>query len=285
MKLKYFIAHDFGTSGAKSILIDEVGTILAHTIFNYSMQTPHPGWVEQLPEDYWQAAIQSTQKLMLEAKVEASDIKGIVFTTQAMGVIPVDVQGNVLHPNISWVDGRAEEEAVLLMRKFGGKKIFKAIVGIEITGKDVIPKLIWLKLNRPEIYQKTHHFLDVNGYLKFKCTGKMVAEWSGACSYAFNLNKKDWERIFFRIAGVDLKKLPPLVKSTDNIGGLTETAAAAFGLLAGTPVYGGCDDTQSAAIGSGAIGEGQGHIYLGTAAQLTFTTSKAPKFKNGAVAL
>jgi xylulokinase len=283
--LKYFIAHDFGTSGAKSILIDHIGNILSHTISNYTLQMPHPGWVEQVPDDYWQAAIVSTRKLMLDARVAPSDIQGIVFTTQAMGIIPIDADGNVLHPNISWVDGRAEDEAVLLMRKFGGKKIFKSIVGIEITGKDVIPKLIWLKLKRPDIYKKTHHFLDVNGYLKFKCTGKMVAEWSGACSYAFNLNKKDWERIFFKIAGVDLNKLPPLVKSTENIGGLTDTAAAELGLLVGTPVYGGCDDTQSAAIGSGAIGEGQGHIYLGTAAQLTFTTSKAPKFKNGAVAL
>jgi xylulokinase len=285
MALKYFIAHDFGTSGAKSILIDHLGTILTHTISNYPMQTPHPGWVEQLPDDYWEAVKKSTATLLKESKIDPANIKGIVFTTQAMGVIPVDKNGNVLHSNITWVDGRAEEEAVLVIRKFGGKKIFKSIVGIEITGKDVIPKLIWLKNKRPDIYQKTHHFLDVNGFLKFKCTGRMVAEWSGACSYAFNLQKKDWERIFFRLAGIDLKKLPELVKSTDNIGGLTQKAASELGLLEGTPVYGGCDDTQSAAIGSGAIGEGQGHIYLGTAAQLTFTTSKAPKFKNGAVAL
>ncbi|MEZ5008707.1 MAG: FGGY-family carbohydrate kinase [Chitinophagales bacterium] len=285
MNTSFFIAHDFGTSGVKSIIINQIGEIIADTIETYPMQMPKPGWVEQRPEDYWNAVTKATRKLVEMSEVDIALIKGIVFSTQAMGVIPIDKEGNVLHPNISWVDGRAEDEARQLMKKFLGKKVFKAIVGIEITGKDVLPKLLWIKNKLPDIYQKTDKFLDVNGYLKFKCTGKRVAEWSGACSYAFDLKKKDWERIFFKIAGVDLNKLPDLVRSVDEIGGLTAEAAKEMNLVAGIPVYGGCDDTQSAAIGSGAIGEGEGHIYLGTAAQLTFTTKKSPKFKNGAVAL
>jgi xylulokinase len=116
-----------------------------------------------------------------------------------MGIIPVDKSGNVLYPNITWVDGRAEEQAKKAMNKFGGKRIFKAIVGIEITGKDVIPKLLWLKEKKTEIFNNTYKFLDVNGYLKYKCTNRMVAEWSGACSYAFDVKKKDWEHLFFKL--------------------------------------------------------------------------------------
>ncbi|MEZ5004039.1 MAG: FGGY-family carbohydrate kinase [Chitinophagales bacterium] len=285
MTLNCFIAHDFGTSGVKSILIDQTGKIIADTIETYPMQMPKPGWVEQRPEDYWNAVTLATRNLIAESQVDVNAIKGIVFSTQAMGIIPIDKDGNVLHPNISWVDGRAEDEARQLMNKFLGKKVFKAIVGIEITGKDVLPKLVWIKNKLPDVYQKTDKFLDVNGYLKFKCTGKKVAEWSGACSYAFDIKKKDWERIFFKIAGVDINKLPDLIRSVDSVGGLTASAAREMNLVEGIPVYGGCDDTQSAAIGSGAIGEGEGHIYLGTAAQLTFTTKRTPKFKNGAVAL
>ena len=91
-------------------------------------------------------------------------ILGIVFTTQAMGVIPVDKQGNVLRRNITWVDGRAEEQALWMMGMFGGKAAFKAFLGIEITGKDVIPKLRWLKHKEPKVYKAMHKVLDVNGY-------------------------------------------------------------------------------------------------------------------------
>jgi xylulokinase len=285
LKKKYVIAHDVGTGSNKAALISADGEILASAEATYPFQYPQPGWVEQLPDDYWTAIIATTKILIKEAGIDPSEIIGLSFSTQAMGIIPVDREGKVLHPNITWVDGRAEDEARWLMKRFLGKEAFKALVGITITGKDVIPKLIWLKKNKPDIYQKTDVFLDVNGYLKFRATGKRVAEWSGACSYGFNLKKKDWERIFFKIAGIDLEKLPSLVKSTDKVGGLTAEAAHRLGLNEGTPVFGGCDDTQSAAVGTGSTGEGEAHIYLGTSAWVGVTTGKVHKFRHGAVCL
>ncbi len=187
--------------------------------------------------------------------------------------------------NITWVDGRAEEQAKSLMNLLGGKKVFEKIVGVEITGKDVVAKLKWLKQLEPDLYRNTEVILDVNGYLKYRATGKKVFEWTGACSYGFNLKKKDWERLVFKAAGIDLNKLPPLVRSTDVVGELTREAAAEMGLPPDLPVFGGCDDTQSAAVGSGSTGEGDAHIYLGSSAWVGITTAKAMKHKNGAVVL
>ncbi|MCK5701153.1 MAG: hypothetical protein KAI29_08375, partial [Cyclobacteriaceae bacterium] len=285
MERKFVIAHDVGTSSNKAVLIDTEGNIITSSEVEYGFEYPNPGWVEQNPEDYWKAIVASTKSIINTSRVKSSEIIGIVFTTQAMGIIPIDKQNNILHNNITWVDGRAEKQAKKLMIRFLGRKVFKSIVGIELTGKDVIPKLMWLKETQPELYKKTEYFLDVNGFLKYKATGKKVAEWSGACSYAFNLKKKDWERIFFKLAGIDTSKLPPLVRSVDNVGGLTKEAAAALGLEQDLPVFGGCDDTQSAAIGTGAIGEGEGHIYLGTSAWVGVMTERSPKFKNNAVCL
>ncbi|HNE49744.1 MAG TPA: FGGY family carbohydrate kinase, partial [Chitinophagales bacterium] len=228
--MNYFLAYDVGTSSVKSILIDENGAILSSAIESYPLQMPHPGWVEQIPDDYWNAICRATKKLTQATVIDKNKIKGLAFTTQAMGIIPMRADGKVLYNNISWVDGRAEKQARKIMQRMGGKAIFKSIVGVEITGKDVIPKLIWLKENEPDLFHQTHKFLDVNGYLKFRCTGKMVAEWSGACSYSFNLKKKDWERLFFKICGVGTNKLPDLVKSTDLVGTLTEQAAQDLGL-------------------------------------------------------
>lgn len=283
--MPYFLSYDVGTSSVKSILIDEKGKVYANAIKHYPLHMPRPGWVEQNPLHYWLAIVKATHTMLQNADIDKNQIAGMVFTTQAMGVIPVDKQGEVLHDNITWVDGRAEKEAVKAMNRLLGKSVFKMIVGLELTGKDVIPKLMWLKENRPEIFEKTHKVLDVNGYLKFKATGKMVAEWSGACSYAFNLKKKDWERIFFQITGVGTDKLPDLVKSVDEVGNLTPEAAAELGIPQRVKVFGGCDDTQSAALGTGAIGEGEAHIYLGTSAWLGVTSHKDFGFKNGAACL
>lgn len=285
MERKCVLAYDVGTSSNKAVLVDTRGKIITSSEVEYGFSYPKPGWVEQDPEDYWKAIIKSTKTILKNAQVNPSEIIGIVFTTQAMGIIPIDKENNILYNNITWVDGRAERQAKRLMNRFLGRKVFKSIVGIEITGKDVIPKLMWLKDHKPDVYAHTQYFLDVNGFLKFKATGKKVAEWSGACSYAFNLKKKDWERIFFKLAGIDTAKLPPLVRSIDNIGGLTKNAAEEMGLEPGIPVFGGCDDTQSAAIGTGAINEGEGHIYLGTSAWVGVMTKREPKFKHGAVCL
>jgi len=279
--MKYFLAYDVGTSSVKSILVDEAGNILSSAIEEYPLQIPNPGWVEQQPIDYWNAICKATKQLLVAANIDVTQIKGIAFTTQAMGIIAVDKNGDVLYPNISWVDGRAEKQARKIMRKIGGKAIFSTIAGVEITGKDVVPKLLWLKENKPEIYNNTHKFLDVNGYLKFKCTDKMKAEWSGACSYGFDLKNKNWENIFFKLAGISLNKLPDLVSSIDEVGTLTTTAAKELGLPVNIAVYGGCDDTQSAAVGTTAIGEGEAHIYLGTSAWVGVVTKKPRPFKNG----
>lgn len=281
----HYLAYDVGTSSVKAILTDLNGQILASAAESYPLHMPESGWVEQVPSDYWNAVCKVTQTVVKESNTPVDQIKALAFSCQAMGIIPVCKKGKVLYNNISWVDGRAEEFAVKAMRRFGGEKIFKTIVGVEITGKDVIPKLLWLKNKKPEIFKKTHKFLDVNGYLKFKCTGKMVAEWSGACSYAFNLKNKDWENLFFRITGLGTEKLPDLVKSTDLIGTLSPEAASDLGLGSHIKVFGGCDDTQAAALGTTAIGEGDAHIYIGTSAWVGISTKQAPKFKNGAFCL
>lgn len=282
---KYVIAHDVGTSSIKTALISDQGEVLSHATSAYGFTYPKPGWVEQNPEDYWTGSVSNTRNILAESKIDPAKILGIVFSTQAMGIIPLDEKNKLLKHNITWVDGRAEDQARWLMRLLGGKKLFTKLIGIEVTGKDVIPKLRWLKQNEPGVYNRTSTILDVNGYLKFRATGKKVFEWTGACSYGFNLKRKDWERMLFRVAGIDIGKLPPLVRSTDVVGTLTGQAASELGLPESIPVYGGCDDTQSAAVGSGSTREGEAHIYLGSSAWAAITTARNMKHKNGAAVL
>ena len=282
--MKYILAHDIGTSSDKAVLVSYDGKIIATKVAPYPTYYPYPAWVEQDPEDYWKAVCQSTRDIISSQGISPEDIGGIIFSTQAQGVIPMDEKGNCLYNNITWVDARAEKQAQSIMKKLGGKKLFTLVAGTPIMGKDCIAKIIWLKEERPDIYNHTKYILDVNGYLKYRCTGRMVFELSGASSYGLDLKKKTWLSVL-RLTGLDMNKLPPLVKSTDNVGGLTEEAAKEMGLVEGIPVFGGCDDVQSAAIGSGMNGDGDIHIYLGTSAWVAATSKTATAFKHGAAAI
>lgn len=281
---KYILSHDIGTSSDKAVLVDFKGNVCATSKAEYPTYYPAPGWVEQAPSDYWNAVAKTSSDIVAKTGIEPSEIKGIVFSTQAQGVIPVKRDGTVLYNNITWVDGRAQKQADSIMKKLGGKGIFTLAAGTPIMGKDCIAKIVWLKEERPEIYKETELILDVNGYLKYRCTGKMVTELSGASSYGLDLKKKDWLSVI-HLTGVDMEKLPKLVASTDYVGGLTPVAAMEMGLKEGTPVFGGCDDVQAAAVGSGQCCDGDVHIYLGTSAWVAATSKTCDKFKHGAAAI
>lgn len=280
----YIISHDIGTSSIKSIIADITGNIVASCVGSLDAIYPSPGWVEQNPNDYWQGVCNLTKELMDKTKIDKKEIKGIIFVTQAMGIIPMDAEGEILYNNISWADCRAEKQALSIMKKLGGKRLFTSIIGVPIMGKDVISKLRWLKQERPKIYKRTKFFLDVNGFLKYKCTGKMVGEISGASSYGLNFRTKKHLPIF-KYAGIDMKKLPPLINSTDIAGYLTLCAAKELGLNEGVAVFGGCDDVQSMCIGSGMVADNDMHIHLGSSAWVCASYHKRAKFKNNIAVL
>ncbi len=283
--MKYILAHDIGTSSDKAVLVSFEGKIIDTVTENYPTYYPYPAWVEQDPEDYWRAVTVTSRKIIEKTGIDPADVKGIIFSTQAQGIIPIDKAGTVLYNNITWVDGRAEKQAQAIMKKLGGKRLFTLFAGTPIMGKDCIAKIIWLKTERPDIYNHTEYILDVNGYLKYKCTGEKVFELSGASSYGLDLKKKEWLGVL-SLTGLDMKKLPPLVRSIDKVGkGLTEQAAAEMGLIAGTPVFGGCDDVQAAAVGAGMSSDGDVHIYLGTSAWVAATSKNSTKFCHGAAAI
>ena len=280
---KYIMAHDLGTSSDKAALVDFEGNVVASETCPYPTYYPKPAWVEQNPEDYWTAVCVTCKKVLEKTGVDKDDVKAMVFSTQGLGVIPVDADGKALYNNITWLDGRAQVQADHAMNRFGGKKVFTLVSGTPIMGKDSLPKILWLKEERPDIYAKTAKILDVNGYLTMRCTGEMVAELSGASTYGLDLKKKDWFSVYPRM-GIDVDRLPRLISATDCVGGLLPEAAEATGLAEGMPVFGGGYDVSAAAVGAGMTGEGDMHVYLGTSGWVCASSAVHDKFKRGAAA-
>lgn len=271
----FFLAHDAGTSGNKAVLVDSNGKVHATAFLAYPTHYPHPDWAEQDPEDWWRSVVGTTRQVIEKSGVSPHEIIGITHTTQLLGIVPMHADSSIpLRPAIVWLDGRAPHQAEKIMRKFISPKVFAAIAGAELSGKDGLPKLLWLKENEPDVYNQMDCFLDVNGYLIYRATGEKVMEWSCASAVAFDAGKKEWQTVLFHYLGLDSAKFPRLVRSVDQVGGLTREAAGELGLLEDTPVFGGSGDVMSTAIGSGAVGEGEGHIYLGTSGWVGVSTAK-----------
>ncbi|MGB9641316.1 MAG: xylulokinase, partial [Anaerolineales bacterium] len=280
--MQHILAYDVGTSGCKAALVSEKGEILHTAYKTYPTYYPQPLYAEQNPSDWWAAVCETTKQLLQVTSIPPAEIAGLAFSTQMVNLIPVDPKGVPLRPCISWLDGRAEEEAQWVMRKLGGKSIFAAVVGVAITGKDLLPKYIWLKNHENEIYRKAAAFIDASGYLLARATGRLVYEWTTASvTGLFDLKKKQWDTFLMHFFGLDEEKFPELVLPHEKVGGLTAQAATELGLIEGLPVFGGAGDAMTAAVGSGAVGEGEGHLCLGTSGFVGIVTSKRVTGKRG----
>jgi len=165
-------------------------------------------WPEQQPEDWWQAVVASTREVMQSGGVKPQDILGITHSHNCWalshwgGCSPLRLA-------IIWLDARAPEQAERIMRKFLGRRVFSMLSGAELSGKDGLAKLLWLKENEPDVYERMACFLDVNGFLTYRATGRQVFEWSCASAFGFDLGKKDWLRGIIRYIGLEQGKFPP----------------------------------------------------------------------------
>jgi xylulokinase len=281
----YIVAHDVGTSADKAVLVDTRGGVLGKCSEAYSVCYPQTDWAEQDPEDWWRAVCASTRLLLEQTGVSPGQVTCLTFSGQMLGIVPMGSDGLHLRPAIIWLDNRACRQAQRLMRKFVHARLFALVAGTALCGKDCVPKLLWLKGEEPDLYDRMECFLDVNGYLLYRATGNMVMELSCASVFGIDLKKKTWLRSVFRYIGLDPRKLPPLVRSTDQVGVLSAQAAADLGMLQGTPVIAGAGDATCAAVGSGTVAEGDGHVYLGTSGWIGVVTSRTPRGKYGAATI
>lgn len=278
----YLLAFDVGTTQTKAVMTTSEGRVIATASESYPVYYPRPHWAEQDPEDWWRAIATTCRAVLEKSGVGADAVLGLAFSNQMLNVICLDENSCLIGRSMSWLDGRAADEAIRLMRRFGGERIFATLLGASLTGKDFLPKYLWLKRHAPELLGRTATLVDAGGYLLFRATGSLVCEWGNASVTGFfNLKSKNWDRALMKFMGVDRRKFPELVQSTEKVGVLTAHAAAHLGLLKGTPVIAGSGDAMTAAVGSGAVGEGDGHLSIGTSGFVGIVTQRRVTGRRG----
>ncbi len=284
MSKQFVIAYDLGTSGLKTIIMDQYAHILASEKRKITPTYPHSGWAESDPEVWWQAACSSTKTLLKEACLLPKDIVALSFDTPACGIIPMSKKYGKLHDCIIWLDGRASAYAEKMNEAIlagGGSE-----ADANITGKDCLPKLLWLKHELPEIWNDMDCFVDDCGYMLYRATGEYIVNAAGAACFTHpvwnpQMHRHDWDRELIISLGLQIDKFVPVVECSDAVGsGLSSKAAEELGLLPGTCVAGGMTDLQAIALGAGCTKEGESALYLGTSAIVPYIKADVPQSSN-----
>jgi len=280
MAKQFILAHDLGTTGNKASLYDSSGKVLSSSFYGYATQIPNPGWVEQNPQDWWQAVCISTRKLLAAARVLPQEIACIVFSGQMMGCLPVDRQARPLRSALIWADSRAVLQAARLTEALGLENAYR-ITGHRISPNYGSPKMIWMREHQPELFAQVHKFLLAKDFIVARLTGNFVSDFTDAASLnLIDLRTWNWSASILEALQLDPAVLPELHASTDVVGEVLPEAAEEAGLAAGTPVVIGAGDGLCATVGAGVVRPGSAYTYIGSSTWIAITTP-APLFDPG----
>jgi len=244
---------DIGTFESKGVLVDAAGAIVASAARAHDMIVPRPGWAEhRAREDWWTGFVHLCRALMTESGIAPEDIGAVACSAIGPCMLPVDGGGEPLMNAVLYgVDTRAEREVAELTGRIGEEALLEH-GGNALTSQSVGPKILWLKRNRPEVFEKTAHILTSTSYLVLELTGEIVIDHYTAANFSplYAVGKGAWsDQLADDIVSLD--KLPRVCWSTEIAGRVTAKAAAETGLKEGTPVTAGTIDAAAEAASVG----------------------------------
>jgi xylulokinase len=263
--MSLFLGVDLGTSAVKCILVDRSGNVIADHSVEYPLLQPHPGWAEQRPEDWWEGTKKAIAALLAKANVKGSDIQGIGFSGQMHGSVFLDRDLNVIRPALLWCDQRTAAQCEWITHAAGGAKQLGEWTGNKALTGFTAPKIIWLRDNEPENYERVAHVILPKDYVRLKLTGTLAIDAADASgTLLLDVSKRKWHETLLEKLGIPKEWLPDVYESNEIVGHVTREAADETGLAEGTPVVAGGGDQACGAVGVGVVQKGIASVALGT---------------------
>ena len=272
MQSELLLGIDIGTSGCKIALFEENGRVLCDKTMTYPLYYPKAGFVEQNPEDWWEAVTKGTKALIEENQIDAASIAGIGVDGQGWAAVALDKDGEVLLRNPIWMDTRSDSICNDVIARIGEDVIF-GLAGNALKPQYTTGKILWYKKNEPDAYAKIQKVLQASSFIVFKLTGEYAQDISqGYSEHCFDMKKGRWDKNMADALGIDLKLLPDLMPCHQVAGKVHEKAARALGIMPGTPVVAGGLDAACGTLGAGVIHHGETQEQGGQAGGMSICT-------------
>lgn len=264
MNTSYMIGVDIGTTSTKAVLYEENGTVMASSNIGYPLYTPSADIAEQDPEEIFAAVLQAVKQVNEQGKMKPGQIMFVSFSTAMHSVIPVDRAGTPLMRCLTWADNRSVGWSDRLKKEMGGHEIYLR-TGTPIHPMSPLTKILWLRHEKPDIFNKTSKFISIKEYVFFKLFGKYIVDYSIASATGLmNLKQLNWDAEALHIAGITSEQLSSLVSPTHVLHGLAPEFAEKMGLSPSTPFVIGASDGVLSNLGVGAIDPGVVAVTIGT---------------------
>lgn len=270
----YYIGIDLGTSAVKLLLMDAGGTIKKTVSREYPLYFPHPGWSEQSPQDWWKAVVEGLKELT--ADCEKSSIAGIGAGGQMHGLVVLDENDEVIRPAILWNDGRTAKQTDYLNNVIGTERLSAYTSNIAFAGFTA-PKLLWMKEEEPENFQRIKKIMLPKDYIAYQLSGTFCTDVSDASGMLLmDVKNKRWSREMLEICQIAEEQLPQIYESYEAVGTLLPQVAKELGLSESVKIAAGAGDNAAAAVGTGTVGDARCNISVGTSGTI-FISSKECK--------
>jgi len=262
--MAYVIGIDLGTSGTKTALFDEAGTLIASETIEYPLYQPQAGWAEQDPADWWNAAAAGIRAVIGKSGVDARAIRALGIAGQMHGLVMLDADGEVLRRSIIWCDQRTAAECAEITERVGARRLIELTANPALTGFTA-SKILWVRNHEPHIWEKCRRILLPKDYIRYKLTGEFATEVSDASGMQLlDVPGRCWSQEVLDRLEIDEAMLGLVYESPEITGEISASAAAVTGLCAGTPVVGGAGDNAAAAVGTGVAAAGRAFTTIGT---------------------
>lgn len=287
------LAIDLGTSGPKAAVVAADGTLLGSAVRSVRTTQIGESGAEQDPDEIWAAVVAAAREALGQAGSASAAVAAVACVSQYSSIVPVGRDGRPVGPLVLWLDGRgapyglalygaADDAIPRFVERHGALPL--------PSGADSLAHMLHLKNDRPEIYERTHAFVEAMDYLNFRFTGELTSNLGSAFMMLLADNRDPaspaWDPSLVELSGIDPARLPPLGPQRGRVGALRADVAAELGLAAGTAVFASMNDTQAAALGTGTFREGRGALNLGTTCQvLAHRGGKATDFESHFVSL
>jgi xylulokinase len=261
----HLLGIDIGTSGTKTLICDERGRVLATAVASHEIYTPKPGWSEQIPEDWWDAACKATKAVVKKARLKATDVSAIGLSGQMHGSVFLGDGERSLRPALLWNDQRTARQCADIESKAGGRAALIDLVANPALTGFTAPKILWLRENEPKTFAKVKHVLLPKDYVRFRMAGEYATEVSDASGMLLlDVVNRTWSDKLLSLLDIDKSLLGRLYESQEVTGVLSRKAAEAMGLKEGIPVVGGAGDQAAGAVGNGVVMPGIVSAAMGT---------------------
>ena len=275
------LSIDCGTQSLRAILFSLNGEILGiEKILFEPYVSLKPGWAEQDPEIYWETLKEACLKLKKIQPQHFANIAGVGVTAIRASMINLDKAGIPLRPTIVWLDQRKAEP---VYKPWFGMKLLIRIIGMtdSIDKAQRDGKSNWIKQNQPEIWEKTHKYLQVSGFLNYRLTGEFIDSMASQIGHVpFDYKKQKWgnrrDLLAFstKIFQVEKEKLPEIIQPGEIFGKITEQASRLTGIPVGLPVIACGSDKGCGTLGMGVLSETMANLSFGTTATIQITSKK-----------